>query len=55
MENRNAIVMGGTGFIGSWLIRDLLRHHYSVTVLVRTVPTLEEQEKLWGGQKIKET
>ena len=53
MENRNAIVMGGTGFIGSWLIRDLLRHHYSVTVLVRTVPTLEEQEKLWGGAEDK--
>ena len=32
---RNAVVTGATGFIGSWLARELLDHKYDVTVIVR--------------------
>lgn len=49
MNTRNVIIMGGTGFIGSWLVRDLLQQHYSVAILVRTLPAPEEQKNLWGG------
>lgn len=32
---KNAIVTGGTGFIGSWLIQELLNNEINVTVIVR--------------------
>ena len=35
METRSAIVTGATGFIGSWLVSELLDNGYKVTVLVR--------------------
>lgn len=32
---KNAIVTGGTGFIGGWLVQELLNNDYDVTVIVR--------------------
>ena len=32
---RKAIVTGATGFIGSWLVQELLENDYFVTVVVR--------------------
>lgn len=36
----NAIVTGATGFIGSWLVEELLKHDYDVTVVVRNKNSL---------------
>lgn len=33
------VITGGTGFIGSWLIRELIRNHVEVVALVRNVRT----------------
>ncbi|WP_158888084.1 NAD-dependent epimerase/dehydratase family protein [Amycolatopsis anabasis] len=33
------LVVGGTGFIGHHIVRELLAHEHNVTVLVRTTPT----------------
>lgn len=35
MNKRNAVVFGGTGFVGRWLIRELLANNYNVTVVAR--------------------
>lgn len=37
---RNAIVTGATGFIGSWLVQELLENDYDVTVVVRSTGKL---------------
>lgn len=34
---KKVVVTGGTGFIGSWLVRELLQHQIEVIVLVRNV------------------
>jgi len=31
-------VTGGTGFIGSWIIKSLLEHGYSVNTTIRSDP-----------------
>ena len=36
---KKVVVTGGTGFIGSWLVRELLQHQIEVIVLVRNVNT----------------
>ena len=35
MKNKNAIVFGANGFVGKWLIDNLLKHKYDVTIIVR--------------------
>ncbi len=37
-----AVVTGGTGFIGSWLVRELLKNNVEVTVLVRNTVKASE-------------
>lgn len=36
---KRVVITGGTGFIGSWLIRELVRHHVEVIALVRDIRT----------------
>ena len=35
------VITGGTGFIGSWLIRELVQNHVEVVALVRNIGTAE--------------
>ena len=42
---RTAIVTGATGFIGSWLVQELLENDYDVTVIVRN------KDRLFSGIK----
>lgn len=39
---RRAVVTGATGFIGSWLTRELIKNSYEVTVVVRNSNRLQE-------------
>lgn len=34
-KNRSVFVTGGTGFLGSWLVQELVQRHAEVTVLIR--------------------
>lgn len=36
---KKVVVTGGTGFIGSWLVRELVQHHVEVIALVRNICT----------------
>lgn len=40
---KKAIVTGGTGFVGKWLIKELTRKGIEVIVLARKCPQKEEQ------------
>ena len=39
MKMKKVIITGGTGFIGLWLVKELLRYQIEVIVLVRNVKT----------------
>lgn len=39
----NVIVTGATGFVGSWLVKDLLEHNMKVTIIVRDIQKVEPQ------------
>lgn len=43
---RRAIVTGASGFIGSYLVQELLRHNYEVLAVVRTVQGAEKLRTL---------
>ena len=59
---KSAVIVGGTGFIGSWLLKELLTQGYFVTVFTRHSEKLychgymDRLEVIWwdGIQKIKE-
>lgn len=40
--SKTAIITGATGFIGSWLTKELIKNNYELTVLVRDVSRLEK-------------
>ena len=42
---KKAIVTGGTGFIGSWLVQELLEKEIHVTVIVRNKEKLLDEFK----------
>jgi len=44
-------VTGGTGFIGSWLIKSLLEHGYSVNTTIRSDPG-KQLKNYWHEKKI---
>lgn len=49
---QRVVVTGGTGFIGSWLIKELLRHRIEVLALVRDKQTVKP-EVLENGRLLK--
>lgn len=40
---KRAVITGGTGFIGTWLIKELLQHEVEVIALVRNINTAKDK------------
>jgi nucleoside-diphosphate-sugar epimerase len=43
--NKNLLILGGTGFIGSWAVKKGIKNGYKVSVLSRNIPEISEKIK----------